>query len=75
MVILGAMQTPDGSWRVEAVRDRGGLWYRVVHGGQVHADGLAIASVERIMRDEAHVTMGALVEVVPAEPGDGGLRT
>ena len=62
MVILGAMQTPDGSWRVEVVRDRGLVWYRVLHLDQVHADGLAIASVERILREEARVNMWSLTE-------------
>lgn len=53
------MQTPDGSWRVEAVRERGQHWYRLRRGEQVW-DRLSIAAVERILR-EAGVDLATLV--------------
>ena len=58
--VEGAMQTPDGSWRVEVVRRGRTRWYRVVHGAEVH-DWLSISSVERIL-DEAGVDRQGLVE-------------
>lgn len=48
--VEGAMQTPDGAWRVEVVRRGRTRWYRVVHGDEVH-DWLSISSVERILDD------------------------
>jgi hypothetical protein len=51
--VEGAMQTPDGVWRVEAVRRGRTRWYRIVHGDEV-LDRLSIAAVERIL-DEAGV--------------------
>jgi hypothetical protein len=62
--IEGAMQTPDGEWRVEIVRRRGVRWYRIVHGEDVF-DWLSIAAVERIL-DEASVERHTLVEIDPA---------
>ena len=32
--VEGAMQTPDGAWRVEIVRRGHGRWYRIVHGDE-----------------------------------------
>lgn len=58
--VEGAMQTPDGAWRVEVVRRGRTRWYRVVHDGNVH-DWLSISSVERILR-EAGVARDQLVE-------------
>lgn len=66
--IIGALQTPDGQWRVEAVEENRSLpngrpyrstHYRLVHGGNV-VDGLAIATVQRLL-DEAGVDMADLV--------------
>jgi bifunctional non-homologous end joining protein LigD len=51
--VEGAMQTPDGAWRVEVVRRGRSRWYRVVHGEEIR-DWLSIAAVERIL-DEAGV--------------------
>jgi bifunctional non-homologous end joining protein LigD len=62
--VESAMQTPDGHWRVEIVRDRGTRWYRVVHGDEV-LDRLSIASVERIL-DEAGVERHTLIDVDPS---------
>jgi bifunctional non-homologous end joining protein LigD len=53
-----AMQTPDGAWRVEAVKRGSARWYRIVHGEEVQ-DRLSIASVERIL-DEADVDRSTL---------------
>jgi hypothetical protein len=48
--IEGAMQTPDGAWRVEIVRRGRTRWYRIVHGEDV-LDWLSIAAVERILAE------------------------
>jgi hypothetical protein len=58
--VEGAMQTPDGAWRVEVVRRGRTRWYRVVHGDDEH-DWLPIAAVERILA-EAGVALGDLVD-------------
>jgi bifunctional non-homologous end joining protein LigD len=68
--IEGAMQTPDGQWRVEIVRRRGVWWYRIVHGEDV-LDRLSIASVERILR-EAGVERHTLREVDPSTDHGNG---
>jgi hypothetical protein len=60
----GAMETPDGLWRVEIVRRSGTRWYRIAHGEDVF-DWLSIAAVERIL-DEAGVDRHTLVEVDPS---------
>lgn len=62
--VEGAMGTPDGAWRVEAVRRGTSHWYRLVHGDNV-VDGLAIGDVERLLR-RAGVDLGQLTEVHPA---------
>ena len=59
--VEGAMQTPDGRWRVEIVRRNGNRWYRIVTDERV-LDWLSIAAVERIL-DEAGVDRHTLVEV------------
>ena len=64
--VEGAMQTPDGAWRVEVVRRGRTRWYRIVHGEDV-LDWLSIAAVERIL-DEAGVERHLLVEVDRAAP-------
>jgi hypothetical protein len=48
--VEGAMQTPDGAWRVEIVRRGRTRWYRIVHGEDV-LDWLSIAAVERILAE------------------------
>ena len=63
--VEGAMQTPDGAWRVEVVRRGRTRWYRIVHGEDV-LDWLSIAAVERIL-DEAGVDRYLMV---PVEPSD-----
>lgn len=63
--IRGALQTPDGQWRVEVVQRRGQVFYRLIHGDNV-VDGLAIATLQRLLA-EAGVDMGELVEA-PIEP-------
>jgi hypothetical protein len=61
--VEGAMQTPDGAWRVEVVRRGRTRWYRIVHGENV-LDWLSIAAVERIL-DEAGVDRRLLREADP----------
>jgi bifunctional non-homologous end joining protein LigD len=58
------MQTPDGAWRVEAVRRGRTRWYRIVHGEHV-LDWLSITAVERILA-EAGIDMHLLVDADPA---------
>jgi hypothetical protein len=62
--IIGAMQTPDGYWRVEVVQDRGQQWFRVWHAQTLVHDKAAIATVERILGD----AFGAL-KPTNTEPG------
>ena len=62
--VEGAMQTPDGAWRVEVVRRGRSRWYRIVHGDDV-ADRLSIGAVERIL-DEAGVDRHLLADAGPA---------
>ena len=63
-VVEGAMQTPDGRWRVEVVRRGRTHWYRIVHGEDV-IDWLSISAVERIL-EEAGVDRRLLIEAGPA---------
>jgi hypothetical protein len=58
--VEGAMQTPDGQWRVEVVRRGRTRWYRIVHGDDV-IDWLSIGAVERIL-DEAGVDRRLLID-------------
>ena len=52
MAVVGAMQTPDGRWRVEAHHERGQYWYAILLDGQPYeyrgqpCDRLVIASVQ-----------------------------
>ncbi len=62
--VEGAMQTPDGAWRVEVVRRGRTRWYRIVHGDDV-LDWLSISAVERIL-DEAGVDRHLLIDAGPA---------
>ncbi|MBL7255847.1 non-homologous end-joining DNA ligase [Actinoplanes sp. LDG1-01] len=59
--VIGAMQTPDGRWRVEAVRRGRQDFFRLIHGDNI-IDGLVIATVERLLA-EAGVHLGDLVDV------------
>ncbi|MET0415070.1 MAG: hypothetical protein ABW022_03505, partial [Actinoplanes sp.] len=59
--VEGALQTPDGRWRVEIVRRGRDRFYRLVNGSNV-VDGLHIASVERLLA-EAGVDLADLVEI------------
>ncbi len=68
MIVEGALQTPDGEWRVEIVKRGRTRWYRVVHGDN-ELDWLSIAAVERVLA-EAGVDMAVLVEP-PAARADG----
>jgi hypothetical protein len=59
--VEGAMQTPDGAWRVEVVRRGRTRWYRIVHGEDV-LDWLSIAAVERILAENG-VRLDELLEL------------
>ncbi|MGK5684857.1 non-homologous end-joining DNA ligase [Actinoplanes sp. URMC 104] len=58
--VIGAMQTPDGRWRVEVVRRGRQDFYRLINGENI-VDGLVIATVRRLL-EEAGVDMGELVD-------------
>ncbi len=63
--VQGAMQTPDGGWRVEVIGRGGARWYRVTHGDSV-LDWLSLADVERVLA-AAGIALDRLDEVsVPA---------
>ena len=62
--VEGALQTPDGRWRVEVVRYGTTRWYRIVHDGTV-ADRLSISTVERLLAD-AGVDRDSLVDAPPS---------
>jgi bifunctional non-homologous end joining protein LigD len=47
--VEGAMQTSDGSWRVDIIRGASGLGYRVVHHDNV-IDWLSLTDVEDLLR-------------------------
>ena len=66
-VVEGALESPDGRWRVEAVRRGRDRFYRLIHGDNV-IDGLAIATLERLLA-EAGVDMADLVEAGRARRG------
>jgi bifunctional non-homologous end joining protein LigD len=59
--VVGAMQTPDGRWRVEAVRHGSEHSYRLVHDTAV-VDRLAIATVERLL-SEAGIDIADLIDI------------
>jgi bifunctional non-homologous end joining protein LigD len=65
--VHGALQSPDGQWRVEVVQLRRPRYprgmaaeYRLIHGDEVR-EGLAIGTVQYLL-EEAGVDMGDLVE-------------
>jgi hypothetical protein len=66
MIVEGAMETPDGVWRVEAIRRGRERWFRIIRREPIDResiiDWLTIASVERIL-DEAGVSLAELVDV------------
>ena len=68
--VEGAMQSPDGRWRVEIVRRGRSRWYRLITGDS-EIDWLSIAAVQRLLAD-AGVDMGTLVDapVERSEPGE-----
>lgn len=71
--VQGAMQTPDGAWRVEAVREYAygstratqSVWYRIQHDGETF-EKLSITEVHRILA-EAGVDIATLEEVTTTE--------
>jgi bifunctional non-homologous end joining protein LigD len=63
--VRGALETPDGAWRVEVVQERAAFHYRILHGDDV-IERIPIASVQRILGD-AGVDMADLIEASHAE--------
>jgi bifunctional non-homologous end joining protein LigD len=71
--VEGAMQTPDGRWRVEVVRRRtalGDFWYRIVTADGGELDGLTIGEVQRTLA-AAGVDMADLVDAPLDRPEPG----
>jgi bifunctional non-homologous end joining protein LigD len=68
--VEGAYRTPDGRWRIEAVRRGHDQFFRVVHGENV-VDGLNIEMVEELL-EQAKVSMAALVPVDAASARPDG---
>jgi bifunctional non-homologous end joining protein LigD len=64
--VAGAMQTPDGRWRIEIMHRGDSRWYRMSHDDNV-LDWLDLAAVERILTDVG-VDMSDLVESAQAIP-------
>lgn len=65
--IEGVLQTPDGYWRVEAVRSgRRERWFRIRHATTIVADRAALETVKRVLGD-AYATLAP----VEAEAGEG----
>jgi hypothetical protein len=63
--VEGAMQTPDGAWRVEVVKRGRSRWYRIINDARdVTFDWLSIAAVERVLA-EASIGMADRVPVIP----------
>ena len=61
-IILGAFVSPDGRWRVQAVRKGDHSWYRILRDGQTFADGLLRREAERVLRNDAGLHLADLVE-------------
>jgi hypothetical protein len=59
-VVESALQTPDGYWRVEVVRQGRDRFYRIIHGATVLHEQAALGTVERVLGD-------AFVTLQPAE--------
>lgn len=71
----GAMETPDGEWRVDTVRRPGTRtwWYRLTHGESV-LEWLTIGEVQHYLA-QAGVDLADLVEVQEGGPPPGEGRS
>jgi bifunctional non-homologous end joining protein LigD len=61
-IILGAFASPDGRWRVQAVREGNRSWYRILRDDTTYADGLMRGEAERILRVDTGLNLGDLTE-------------
>jgi len=61
-IILGAFVSPDGRWRVQAVREGNRSWYRILRDGATYADGLVRREAERVLRLDAGLHLADLIE-------------
>jgi hypothetical protein len=68
--VESALQTPDGAWRVEVVKRGRTRWFRIVHGDN-EIDWLALASVERILKD-AGVDLGDMIDATGPQESNAG---
>jgi bifunctional non-homologous end joining protein LigD len=61
-IILGAFVSPDGRWRLQAVREGNRSWYRILRDGVTYADGLVRREAERLLRLDAGLHLADLIE-------------
>jgi len=61
-IILGAFVSPDGRWRVQAIREANRSWYRILRDGATYADGLVRREAERLLRLDAGLHLADLIE-------------
>jgi hypothetical protein len=59
--VTGALQAPDGAWRVEIVHSAGNNFARLIHGDDV-IDALSITSVKQPL-GQAGINMADLIEM------------
>lgn len=62
--VIGALDAPDGRWRVEAIRRGEQQFYRLIHAVNV-IGGLVIATVERLLAG-AGVDLADLLDAPPS---------
>ena len=67
--ILGALQSPDGRYRVEVVQHRADLHYRLLRDGEVWQPLAALGAVEVLLSREG-VDLGDFVEAPAASVQD-----
>lgn len=75
--VEGAMQSPDGRWRIEVMRRGTSRWYRLTHHDNV-LDWLTITDVARILTDVgvdiSHLTETGPTTAAGSVPPDPGSR-
>jgi hypothetical protein len=62
VAVLGSMHSPDGSWRIEVIWERGSRFYRLWHDGVPYRDISSIYELHRVLRAEADLDLADLIE-------------
>jgi len=62
VAVLGRMRTPDGHWVVEVFTVRREQWYRILYLGGVYRERTTLGEVLRVLREDAEVDPGDLIE-------------